>query len=120
MALKDPFRYFRIEARELLEGLQRGVAGLAGAGYDPERISSLLRLAHTLKGAARVVRLPAVSDLAHRLEDILAPCRESAVSPTRDQFGELKQLLETIDRRLAAIEHPPAAEAPATSVSIPV
>lgn len=108
MASKDPYKYFRIEARELLEGLQLGVAGLSGVGHDPERISSLLRIAHTLKGAARVVKLPEVSDLAHRLEDILTPCREGNLSPSAEQRNELDQLVASITARLAAIDQPAA------------
>lgn len=108
MAPKDPYRYFRIEARELLEGLQRGVAELELPGHDPERILVLLRLAHTLKGAARVVRLPAISDLTHRLEEILAPCRESRAPPPPAQAGELHQLLGSIAAGLAGIDQPPA------------
>ena len=29
MPARDPLRYFRVEARELLDGLRRGLAGLA-------------------------------------------------------------------------------------------
>lgn len=119
MAAKDPHRYFRVEARELLEGLRRGVAGLERADRDPDRIPSLLRLAHTLKGAARVVRLPAISDLAHRLEDILAPCRESAVPPLREQLAELRQLLEAIAAGLAVIDQPAAAPAEEPAATTP-
>lgn len=120
MTPRDPYKYFRIEARELLEGLQRGVAGLGDAGHDPERIPALLRLAHTLKGASRVVKLPAISDLAHRLEDILAPCRESAVSPSREQRGELDQLVASIAARLAGIDQPVApAEGAAAAAPAP-
>jgi two-component system, chemotaxis family, sensor kinase CheA len=120
MASKDPYKYFRIEARELLEGLQRGVAGLGAAAYDPELISSLLRLAHTLKGASRVVKLPTISDLAHRLEDILGPCRENKAWPSPEQRGELNQLLESIGTNLAGIDHSPApAETPAAHAPVP-
>src|SRR6185312_12678016 len=46
---KDPYQYFRIEARELVEGLTQGVLDLEkGAGGDDVR-PRLLRLAHTLK-----------------------------------------------------------------------
>src|SRR5258708_23680185 len=123
MAVKDPYRYFRTEARELLEGLQQGVAGLESADRDPDIIPSLLRLAHPVKGAARVVRLPAISDLAHRLEDILAPCRENAVPPSREQLSDLHRLLEAIATSLAGIDQPaapvetPTAAAPAAGTT---
>ena len=52
----DPYKYFRIEARELLDGLTEGVLELEKGNAEHDRISSMLRLAHTLKGAARVVK----------------------------------------------------------------
>jgi two-component system, chemotaxis family, sensor kinase CheA len=120
MAAKDPYRYFRVEARELLEGLRAGMAGLDTSTYDAERIAALLRLAHTLKGAARVVRLAEVSDRTHRLEDILAPCRDHAAPPTREQIGELNQLLDSIAAGLDAIDRAPSpAQSPAASAPTP-
>ena len=121
MPPKDPYKYFRIEARELLEGLQRGVAGLTGATADPAHIPALLRLAHTLKGAARVVRLTAVSELAHRLEDVLAPSRESTLPVPAEQVAELQRLLEGIAAGLVVLDRPagPAGAAPRTSRGAP-
>jgi two-component system chemotaxis sensor kinase CheA len=117
MSQRDPYKYFRVEARELLEGLQRGVTALAGADRAPDLIPSLLRLAHTLKGASRVVKLPTVSDLAHRLEDILAPCRESGGPPPPAQLAELHQLLAAIADGLRGIDQPAAAPANAPTAS---
>lgn len=118
MAPKDPYRYFRGEARELLDGLRRGTAELENAGGDPARIALLLRLAHTLKGAARVVKLPTVSEFAHRLEDVLASLRDTAGTPTRGQLAELQRIIAAIGAGLERIEQPagrpPAAEAAAS------
>lgn len=71
---KDPYRFFRIEARELAEALMRGALALPG-GVDADAVRTMLRQAHTLKGAARVVSLPAIADGAHAIEDMLAPLR---------------------------------------------
>ena len=49
--MSDPLKYFRVEAREIVEQLQSGVLELERSG---DSVSKLLRLAHTLKGAARV------------------------------------------------------------------
>ena len=73
---KDPYRYFRIEARELVVGLHQGVLELEKGAPAKEATAGLLRLAHTLKGAARVVKLVGVAELAHAIEDALAPFRE--------------------------------------------
>ena len=73
----DPYRYFRIEARELLEGLGHGVLQLE-EGATPDVTQKLLRLAHTLKGAARVVKQPRIAEQAHAIEDALAPLRDGS------------------------------------------
>src|ERR1043166_710054 len=52
---RDPYKYFRVEARELLEALGRGVLDLEKGARGPELVVEMLRLAHTLKGAARIV-----------------------------------------------------------------
>ncbi|MBI2510967.1 MAG: response regulator [Opitutae bacterium] len=110
MTSRDPYKYFRIEARELQENLRRTTDELAGVD-DAARVARLLRLAHTLKGAARVVRLPAISDLAHRIEDVLAPFRDSADSGAAEKQVELRQLIEGIAGHLAEIDRPATAPA---------
>lgn len=89
---KDPYRYFRIEAQELSEGLAEGLLELA-AGPDREVVRRLLRHAHTLKGASRVVKEVAIGDLAHEIEDLLSPHRET---------GRVAE--EVIDRALALLD----------------
>ncbi len=53
---QDPYRYFRPEARNLLDQFAQGVLELEKDGGNAAAVQRLLRLAHTLKGAARVVR----------------------------------------------------------------
>ena len=105
---KDPYRYFRIEARELVEGLGRGVLELEKGAPDPELIGRLLRLAHTLKGAARVVKEAAIADHCHATEGLLAPHRDTAVAIPKQKTSELLRLLDAITARLALLE--PASE----------
>ncbi|HVT81299.1 MAG TPA: ATP-binding protein, partial [Phycisphaerae bacterium] len=114
MSAKDPFKYFRLEARELLDGLQKGVARLEEQPGDAAQIQHLLRLAHTLKGAARVVRLPSVAELAHKLEDVLITARDSHQPLRPEQRRELEQWLEAMGPALAVIDVP----APAGSAQV--
>ncbi|QPF75484.1 response regulator [Roseateles sp. DAIF2] len=117
MSGKDPYRYFRIEARELLDQIGRGLLGLEGAP-DLEAaaaaIAQLLRLAHTLKGAARVVRLPVIAEQAHAIEDILTPLRDQAAMPAPEQIEALLRLNDAILQALATLAGPVAAAAPVT------
>ena len=73
----DPYRYFRIEAAEILEQLQAGLLELERGAPPAEVVAKLLRLAHTLKGAARVVKQKEVADLSHAVEDLLVPLRDA-------------------------------------------
>jgi chemotaxis protein histidine kinase CheA len=59
-ALLDPYQYFRVEARELLEQLGQGALELDKGDTAPDLIARMLRSAHTLKrDAARAVSLGA-------------------------------------------------------------
>jgi two-component system chemotaxis sensor kinase CheA len=100
----DPYRYFRIEARELLQKLGQGVLALEKGVAAKEQVPELLRLAHTLKGASRVVKQPGIGNLAHAIEDSLAPMRESpeAVPPYR--INEILGLLDDIGSRLSSLD----------------
>lgn len=104
---KDPYRYFRIEARELLEGLSEGVLQLEQEGVDNSIIvRKLFRLAHTLKGASRVVKLVQVAEQAHAIEDLLTPYRDSGDPVSADAVEAMLQRLDGIKEELASLHGP--------------
>ena len=108
----DPYKYFRVEAAELLDNLTRGVQALETGAAEKGMVASLLRLAHTLKGASQVVKQPGIAQAAHTVEDILGPYRESQAEVPKDRAGAILQLLDQIGARLAALNAPaPAGEA---------
>lgn len=74
----DPYRYFRVEAAELLERIGQDLLSLDREAATSERLPSLLRHLHTLKGAAGVVKQSAIADVAHAMEDQLASVRGTA------------------------------------------
>lgn len=106
MTKKDPYQYFRTEARELLDALNQGALALEKSGASKENVTALLRLAHTLKGAARVVRLPEMADLAHAIEDLLAPFREGAEALGRETVDKILKCLDAAGAGLAALDLP--------------
>lgn len=105
----DPYKYFRVEARELLDQLGKGVLDLEKGSPAPELVQRLLRFAHTLKGAARVVKQKGIADQAHAVEDALAVFREGGASPTRERVDAVLKLLDTITARVSALGSPPDA-----------
>src|SRR3954451_6219627 len=109
----DPLRYFRVEARELIDQISLGVLELdQEPGPDP--VARLLRFAHTLKGAARVVKQQEIADRAHAFEEVLVPHREDTAALAADEMRELLRLNDEIEARVAALE-PSAAAAPAAT-----
>ena len=110
---KDPYQYFRVEARELLDGLTQGILQLekGPSGPPSEGVARLLRLAHTLKGAARVVKQPKIAERAHAAEGILTTHRESELPLSKAQGSELLMLLDDISAHLADISSPEPAGA---------
>ncbi len=113
MPAKDPYKYFRLEARELLTGLEEGAASLNQTGQEAMSVRRLLRLAHTLKGAARVVKLSTISELAHQMEGLLDPFREGKAIPGADERSKLDDLLGQLTTAVNAID--PTPPSPATA-----
>ena len=111
MAL-DPYRYFRIEARDLLEQLGQGALDLEKGVPGAAAVARLLRLAHTLKGAARVVKQREIAECAHAIEGALEPSRGSSDGVARDRVDQVLSLLDEIGRRVAVLNQPaePAAK----------
>ena len=105
---KDPYLYFRVEARELLDGLTQGILQLEKSLSAPssDSVVRLLRLAHTLKGAARVVKQPRIAERAHTIESILTSHRESELPLPKAHGSQLLQLLDEISLHLAEISSP--------------
>ena len=119
--MKDPYRYFRVEAREIAEALSQcvlaferaGGAGTAGA----DAIAQMLRLAHTLKGAARVVGRADIAELSHALEGELARQRDAGTrgeAPARTDIESLLARVDAIAGLVSAIGPPSEAPAPGT------
>jgi two-component system, chemotaxis family, sensor kinase CheA len=110
---EDPLRYFRVEARELLDQLGQGVLDLEAGPPAPDLVARLLRAAHTLKGAARVVRQPAIADRTHELEEVLAPFRETSAPVPVETVRRSLRLLDTLNAGVAELSPAPVAAPPA-------
>src|SRR5277367_5509676 len=106
MADENLYQYFKIEAREIVADLSRDILGLEKEGAGADLMLRLLRQAHTLKGAARVVRLPRIAEIAHAMEDALAPYRCSPDGITAEQIGRLLLQVDTISSEIKALDEP--------------
>jgi two-component system chemotaxis sensor kinase CheA len=120
----DPYKYFRIEARELVDrlhagalDLERGLGRPPGIGGDAELVKTLLRAAHTLKGAARAVRQLEIAEHAHAIEDALAPFRDAGggTEMIRVVIAAILPRLDDMELRVRALGRPPEPEPAAAS-----
>ena len=79
---------FRIEARSQVAKLTDGLIALE-EGVSPEQLEELMRAAHSLKGAARIVGHDSVVRLAHELEECFVAAQEGRIALTRDRVDGL-------------------------------
>src|SRR5258708_1723724 len=101
---KDQYKYFRIEARELLEGLNQAVLELERGGSRKEVLARLLRLAHTLKGASRVVKQPGIAECAHAIEEVFAPYRDGHEVISQERINQVLGLVDSIAGKVADLD----------------
>ncbi|MDB5220160.1 MAG: signal transduction histidine kinase CheA [Myxococcaceae bacterium] len=114
----DPYRYFRVEAAELHQELAQGVLDLERGAHGDGLVPRLLRQAHTLKGAARVVRQREIANHAHAIEDALSPYRESTAAVARDHIDTLMKLLDLVAALIAGLPSSGSGEAPRVQATI--
>ena len=60
---------FRLEAESQTAILSTGILAVEETQRSPETIEAMMRAAHSLKGAARIVGLEPAVHVAHALED---------------------------------------------------
>jgi two-component system, chemotaxis family, sensor kinase CheA len=101
---RDQYKYFRIEARELIEGLNQAVLEIERGGSRKDITARILRLAHTLKGASRVVTQNEIADFAHRIEDIFAANRNGEERIATEQLNRALGLLDAVSEKLASLD----------------
>jgi two-component system chemotaxis sensor kinase CheA len=113
----DLRRAFIAEARELCEQLTLAALQVDREGtLSPEQRRHLLRVAHTLKGAARVVGEKGIADAAHAIEDLVAANLDAVAD---DLAPRLLRQIDSISAALpansAVLDAIPASDMPAVT-----
>ena len=108
--MKSPslFSHFQLEARELLEQLGQGFVSLQQGAEDAQVVPQLFRCAHTLKGAAQLVKHARLAEMAHAVEDALAVYRDQGAPLPRESLGEFLQLVAQMRETLPQLAPPSA------------
>src|SRR5450756_1755703 len=87
---------FQEEASEYLQRLNEGVITLEQEPGNRELVEQMLRDAHTLKGSSRMVGLIEISDIAHKLEDIMVKVRDGDIVYRSDMSDFFFEALDMI------------------------
>jgi two-component system sensor histidine kinase and response regulator WspE len=85
---------FREEVRSNVRTLNEGLVGIEQIPDDTRLVEPLMRAAHSIKGAARVVAIDAGVRLAHSMEDLLVAAQKSQLKLTS---GHVDLLLRGVD-----------------------
>ena len=88
--------YFLAEAEDYLNVLSHGIPELAVTTDRNTLLEELFRAAHTLKGAASIVRLTVTSQIAHSMEDILETFKNGQLEVEKDVVDLLLTMLDAI------------------------
>lgn len=98
---------FAREAKARLGRLNGGLVYLEKNPGDGKLEGDILREAHTLKGAARMLGLSKISELSQRFEEALQRRRDKAIFANQDLTDALFVTLDTLSRLVDALSQPP-------------
>ncbi|HOC58979.1 MAG TPA: hybrid sensor histidine kinase/response regulator [Smithellaceae bacterium] len=102
---KELMDTFEKELEEHLGILNKGLLALEQSPEAQDRevlLAEIFRSAHSLKGAARFVKLKDIELIAHRLEDALSFIRKEGRPPTSEQIDAFLQSLDAMDASMKA------------------
>lgn len=104
---------FRLEAREHVDALYRGIAALERRPEGDERnalVETVFREAHSLKGAARSVNQGAIETACQALESTFAAMKRGEIAESSGLFDNLQLTLKQLSTLVNGTAPPPARE----------
>lgn len=99
---------FVAECSEHLEALNKDLLKLEANPGDEEAMAEIVRAAHTIKGAAKMMGAEDVAVLAHKLEDILGEVKEARVKLDSGLCDDLFTSFDGLDNLLKTCAGQPA------------
>ncbi len=96
------FELFKSEAESHAQTLSDGLLALESDPADLSHVEGLMRAAHSIKGAARIVDLEAVVQLAHAMEDCFIAVQKGEEILTSSRVDQLLQGVDVF-QSLAAL-----------------
>ncbi|MBW4443888.1 MAG: hybrid sensor histidine kinase/response regulator [Plectolyngbya sp. WJT66-NPBG17] len=87
---------FRQEVEAQTIALNRGLVAIEAKPNSPQELESLMRAAHSIKGAARIVGLDAAVELAHQMEDCFVAAQKQTLALKAAQIDALFRSVDLI------------------------
>jgi two-component system chemotaxis sensor kinase CheA len=94
---------FVIESREMIEGVTQDMVAIEKS-YDHETINKVFRAVHTVKGTSSFLGFEALSELAHKSEDVLGLIRKEEIIPDSEITDTLLASLDIMRSMLEEID----------------
>ena len=107
--MDDLIKDFLVESYENLDRLDRDFVALE-TEPGPEKMSSIFRTIHTIKGTCGCLGLPRLESVAHVGENLLSRLRDGQLVMDADITTGLLQLVDAIREMLGHLEHHDGAE----------
>ncbi|MBI3585025.1 MAG: hybrid sensor histidine kinase/response regulator [Nitrospinae bacterium] len=90
------FEIFKIECDEHIQKLNSGILTLEENPDNPALLSEILRDAHSLKGAARMIDFKSIEEISHNLETILGKIKKGEITLSTEITNLIFNSLENI------------------------
>ncbi len=102
--MDDLLREFLTESTESLAMLDVELVKLEQNPNDPDLLSNIFRLVHTIKGTCGFLGLPRLETVAHAAENVLGKLRDGELEVTADIVSVILASLDRIKLLLASLE----------------
>ena len=95
---------FLEESMDNLQTLNEALLYLEQSPDDIDKLNEIFRVAHTIKGMAATMGFNDISELTHKMEDVLSDFREGKLKVTEYVVTILFECLDTLERMVNNIE----------------
>jgi two-component system chemotaxis sensor kinase CheA len=102
--LDDIVEEFLVESHENLDQLDTDLVALEQEPNSRERLSSIFRTIHTIKGTSGFLAFNRLEEVTHVGENMLSRLRDGALELTPARTSVLLQMVDSVRSLLAAIE----------------
>ena len=96
---------FLVESYESLDQLDLDLMALEESPDDRERMASIFRTIHTIKGTSGFLAFPKLEKLTHVGESLLVPLRDGELTLSQEIANSLLAMVDAVRSMLGSIEY---------------